>query len=827
MQEHLDLDAHTIRMAPSASAFVAVPRVRPGLQSALRLDQSSAKELHVLSGSGGHLGSVWWDEAKSGRIIDAGWSQNEDLVVVLVTGLVRRYMDFGTDFSEFTLTDQQVVLVRFLESGLVAELEDSLFVVVDDYDAPFPRVLVAPGSGVWTATSGEIYIAKDLDIIILDSEEHRACGFSDGPYTGVSVSPNGLFLSLYSERTNSVYIATKNARVLSQHTLEDGDKLGELCWCANDVVAGVVNQDEVRVFGPQLTLSFYYAAPVRVFTEFDGLWVLLEDRLEFLSKVSAATEDVFKIGSTSPALIILDSLELRLSQDPADNITALENVAVVRDALPRAFKGLVAAATEEFEPYWQRRLLKAASFARARIERADASLLVEAIQSLRVLNALRAPSVGMYMTYAQYKRRDLNILINSLLLKRGHHLVSMRVLEYLQLPLDWVYVDWCCGRIRAGREQSDDELFNSVVSRLLAVRDVSYERVSRVAFQEGRLGLAVRLINKEPISRKKIPLLVEMEEPEEAVAAAEAACNADAVDHVVAVLERKLPFSELLKVLSTLEKTLAAWEAQARAIGDRYLLKSFYLSFDRKKTLANIGVARGLEGLSTESDSTEDANAPHDVYAKFANKRRLLAAAARQYEELKSVDKDLAEDARLLKLEIKLVETQEGLQRLFPDLDFFGKLVVETVGMLILVNDYDTLGSSAVGKKISKILREFRVLEKRYYHLVIDRLSSKKKWSELYSFASLRRSPIGYEPFYTACVRHGALRQAGLYVDLMGASVDYGRKVQMYVRAGSYKSAAEEAFRNKDLVRLRQVREACGGEGGVASVIEEYIRELS
>lgn len=62
----------------------------------------------------------------------------------------------------------------------------------------------------------------------------------------------------------------------------------------------------------------------------------------------------------------------------------------------------IEAAGHEFNQYWQRALLKAATFGKAFLESYNADEFVKMCQTLRVLNSVRYYEIGIPITYAQY-----------------------------------------------------------------------------------------------------------------------------------------------------------------------------------------------------------------------------------------------------------------------------------------------------------------------------------------------------------------------------------------------------------------------------------------
>lgn len=887
--EEINLPDYEVSIAPFSTAIALYPKDTSTTSTneaynALTFSQSTVKDLEVFTGSGEKIYNIKWDEDKLGKIIHFSWSAKEELIIVLDNGTFRNYYDFEDNFYEFSLGHDAENIgisdVRFYTSGFVVRLKNNSFIHVGNYQNPYPSLVQFQSTPTdeqneniltkqihsWEIVPPLYSLSKNIEILISSDSTIYSLNeistdnkqFNKGPISMISVSPNGDLLALFAPSTNKAYILTSDfQRTLNEFQVSLDEIPSELKWCGNDVVVMVINNDEVKVIGPgEDYLSFYFDSNVYLFSEIDGIRLLTNEKLEFFSRVPNQTVDIFKIGSTTPSSILLDSIDLKNSSDPTENITALENISIIGNSLEEAINSCIEVSTEEFDQYWQKKLLKAATFAKTHLEFYNSEYLIEVEKNLKILNQIRSYKVGMFLTYKQFELFDLNTLVNNLLLKRQHYLLSIKISEYLDLPLDLIYIDWCSSKIKYSSSLSDEVLFNEVLKKLGKIKNISFDTVSRVAYQEGRTNLSIMLINHEPISSKKIPLLIEMEEDELAVVKAEETLNYRLIEYVIFYLQNKLSLSEFLKVLNNKKVSLSFWENLMKHLGNWHYLKSYYLSFDKNLSVSNLNLILGSIG-KTEEDLVEDNTALSkiklkevspsinskyinnltneelsEVMHKFESKQKSVSHSIKIYEEIKNNNKQVQDDLKYLKQELKLIEMQEMLQKTYTNLNFFGRSIIETLTLLIIINNYDTSSSesSAINKRIHKLLREFKINEKRYYLLVIEKLSEYKKWAELYSFANHKKSPVGYEPFYKVCIKNNAIRQAGLYIDLVGSSVNYTKKIKMYLRVGNFKSAGEEAFKNKDSVKLREILKLYKQTGhpnsAVVQLIEDYLRKL-
>ena len=100
-------------------------------------------------------------------------------------------------------------------------------------------------------------------------------------------------------------------------------------------------------------ISFIYAGPTFIVNEPDGVRVLAPDVCDFIQKVPPSSVNVFRPGSTAVSAILYDAWENFSKRAPK----ADENIRSIRPDLAKAVDECIEAASKEWEPYWQRKLL--------------------------------------------------------------------------------------------------------------------------------------------------------------------------------------------------------------------------------------------------------------------------------------------------------------------------------------------------------------------------------------------------------------------------------------------------------------------------------------
>ena len=641
-------------------------------------------------------------------------------------GTVRCYYGLHGDFHPFSLGHDSesvgVVSCRFYSSGFVALLSNNALISVTSYDEPRPKLLASPPEGQvhsWSlippaytnSRSVEVLLAIENTIYVVDITEAEDRGLSDGPFKHVSVSPNGRFAALYTEDGKVWVVGSDFQNKYSEYDSKAKTTPTVVHWCGNDSVI-LAWEDEIHMVGPNGVASkHYYDDQVHVVPDVDGIRILTKDICEFLHKVPDATEEVFKLGSNSPAADLLDSIDLLEKKSPkADEI-----IQRIKGNLPDAVETCVRAAGHEFDQILQKQLLKAASFGKSVLDLYSSDEFVDMCEDLRVLNAVRDYKIGLPITFEQYIRLTPDRLITRLV-NRQEYLLAIKLSEFLHLPVSKIYVHWASQKVKS-TSGDDDAIHEIVVQRLKGKHGVSFETIARAAYEEGRGHLATILLNHEPRAGKQVPLLMNMEEDEVALDKAIESGDTDLMFFVLLHLKKKLPGASFFRMINNRPVASALVESSARA-QDKELLKDMYYQDDRP--------VDGSDLLF------EDAMQQDLVQAKIDKLRmaaRLLADAKDPNAALHN--KALAESAQLLKM-------QEAFDKDITDNSgsYIGLSVNETMFRLI---------RSGYSKRAARVQSEFKVPEKTWWWVRLRALVAARLFGELEEVGKNRKSPIGWE----------------------------------------------------------------------------------
>ncbi|KAI9847664.1 MAG: hypothetical protein M1838_000810 [Thelocarpon superellum] len=801
--QDLELENYLIAGAPCGGA-IALYRDEEKLH-AYRGTQAAKSSIDICSCAGKLIRRINWDK---GSIKGLGWSEDESLLVITQDGTVRCY-DLQGDFTQFSLgngaEEYGVQACRFWSTGFVALLSNSHLVSVTGFDEPRPKALASPPEGQvhsWTvlppsytlSRSVEVLLAIEKTIYVVDASDSDDRMLENGPFTHTSVSPNGKFVALHTEDGKVWVISSDFQNKFSEYDSKAKTNPKDVQWCGNNSVV-LAWEDEVHMVGPNgAAAKYYYDGHVHLIPDMDGVRIISNDVCEFLQKVPEVTEDVFKLGSTSPASVLVDAIEQLEKKSPK----ADDDIQLIGSNLVEAVDTCVKAAGYEFNIQWQKQLLKAASFGKSVLDLYNSDDFVDVCETLRVLNAVRFYEIGLPVSYDQFIRLTPEKLVQRLV-NRQHYLLALRVSEYLRLPTDGIYVHWAGQKVRVSTDD-EESICRVIVQKLEGKRGISFEAIAKAAYDEGRGRLATELLNYEPRAAKQVPLLLNMEEDEIALDKAIESGDTDLVFFVLLQLRNKLPLSSFFRVINHRPVATALVESSARA-QDKEFLKDLYYQDDRR-----------LDGASVLVDESLQARSVAAAMDKLRLAQKLLSDAKEHGVELKALD----ETSKLLKM-------QQNLERDLSDESFLGLSVHESIYKLT------RLGYSSRAKKIQA---EFKIGEKTYWWLRLRALVAKRDWAELEEMGKSRKSPIGWVPFFNEILSAGNPKLASSYVSKCTSQTP-SERIEMYLKCGQLVKAGEEAFKAKDVKSLDMLKTkgqaaASGTDGGQGAIkeIERFIALL-
>ena len=357
-------------------------------------------------------------------------------------------------------------------------------------------------------------------------------------------APNGRFLACFTKQCIMTVISTNfETKVLDFDTSDGSNEIpNNMEWCGEDSVVLHWKNLGVLMVGPYgdwLRFPYENIEYLHLSAEMDCCRVVTDSSVEILQRVPPDTAAMLRIGSIEPAAMLLDASDAFENGSPASDEAA--RAITKTGMLLKATTVCIDAAAKEFDINMQKRLLRAASYG-MHFEYKDGSnprgimggrktklpngqevvhpspiavSFVESAKKIRVLNALRNPSVGVAMTVAQYDAIEGNGVIARLIaLKRPALATSLS--NYLQLNESvkayarasrasaFVTVD--VGHTDAETAEAAVKILNAEVKSPIMNRG-AYATVALAAFKAGRQGVSNLLLTLEASVLDKVPAL--------------------------------------------------------------------------------------------------------------------------------------------------------------------------------------------------------------------------------------------------------------------------------------------------------------------------------
>lgn len=150
---------------------------------------------------------------------------------------------------------------------MVALLTNNVLISVSSYDEPRPKALASPPEGevhAWAIISPSFTLSRSVEVLlsvgktvyVVDKTECEDRFLDIGPFSHISVSPNGKFAALYAADGKAHVITSDFQSRLSEHDSRSQLTPKYLEWCGNDAVV-IAWEDEVNVVGPNNAVASY------------------------------------------------------------------------------------------------------------------------------------------------------------------------------------------------------------------------------------------------------------------------------------------------------------------------------------------------------------------------------------------------------------------------------------------------------------------------------------------------------------------------------------------------------------------------------------------
>uniref|UniRef100_A0A165YW57 Protein VACUOLELESS1 n=1 Tax=Daucus carota subsp. sativus TaxID=79200 RepID=A0A165YW57_DAUCS len=478
-----------------------------------------------------------------------------------------------------------------------------------------------------------------------------------------------------------------------------------------------------------------------------------------------------------------------------------ENLRLIRSSLPEAVEACIDAAGQEFSISQQRKLLRAGSYGQAFCSQFQRDRIQEMSKILRVLNAVRNPEIGICLSIQQYKLLTPSVLIGRLI-NTHHHLLALRISEYLGMDQEVVIMHWACLKITASSAIPDSTLLEILLEKLKLCKGISYAAVAAHADKNGRRKLAAMLVENEPRSSKQVPLLLSIGEEDAALMKATESGDTDLVYLVLFHIWQKRPALEFFGMIRARQLARDLFSNYARCYRHEFL-KDFFLSSGQLQDVAFLLLKESWELAKSPMASK---GAPlHGPRIKLIEKAHNLFSETKEHLfESKAAE----EHAKLLRIQHELEVTTK--QPIFVD-----SSISDTIRTCIVLGNH---------RAALKVKTEFKVSEKRWYWLKVFALATIRDWDALEKFSKEKRPPIGYRPFVEACTDADEKGEALKYIPKLA---DPREKAEAYARIGMAKEAADAASQAKDGELLARLKLTFAQNAAASSIFDTLRDRLS
>ncbi|KAK9815234.1 hypothetical protein WJX72_000416 [[Myrmecia] bisecta] len=799
-----------------------IAMVRDDTKIVLVTGGSTRPVVKTFSCAGALLGAFVWD---GGRIAGLGWTLEEDLMLLEDTGQVFIYNMHGQKQPRQFSLGKEVQQDGILEcclwgDGLVVLTTGFALWAVTNLEEPRPQKLASPALMQRPhcmavieprhTLSGhvEVLLATETSIIVVDADAANEHAVASSPVLRMAVAPDGQFVALFTADGRLLVWVSDLTKNLSEFTTQSEGPPDQLAWCGTDCVV-MCWEDFMLMVGPYGDFNDYSIDSHAVLVpEIDGVRIVSNETHELLRRVPDCLVDVFRPGSTEPGALLFHARELF----DAHNAKADEVLRSIAGSLPEGVATCVDAAGADFDSGRQTALMKAACYGVAFCPAGSLPprRTLDMCRMLRVLNALRQPSVGMPLTLPQLEALTLEVLVARLVNAR-RHLLALRIASMIGMGPEKVLAHWACAKISAAAEIPDDALRDLLAEKLAGCSAIRYALIAAHAQAVGRVGLAAMLLEFESRAAEQVPLLLSLGEEERALAKALACGDTDLAYLVLFALYRKRPLPDFLATIQAKPLARSLFVAYCSR-KEPELLEQIYMAMGVPEGVAQMRMRQAIVRSTSASHSRSGGRAEQVTAVGLAEMTKPLEQAADLYGQTKDhtfQSKAAAEFARLRRCQGEL-EAETG------HACFVGLSLAATLRQCL------RLGNQ---RAAARVRNEFRVSDKRFCWIKMRTMATSKDWDAMEAFVKEKKPSIGYEPFIAACKANGA--PATVTARIIARISDSKRKAEEYAAIGMYQEAAETAALSRDSELLSRIQNMVGTASPLGVAVTQIKDRLS
>ncbi|CAH8558381.1 unnamed protein product [Schistosoma haematobium] len=743
----------------------------------------------------------------------------------------------------------------------------------------------------WTLSEDLLVIQKTGFTIILDHQGKFVRRFSMGPEaeereiisaklftidynTGIAVLTGG----------NHIYVTTSIETPRMRRLVELPGPVKSLShWTIVTTPLETGTPDSFRspwvMFSNKKNL---YRADFGTVEGIDGIRILSPTSHELLQRVPSPLESLGRIGASCPATWLLSaskSLKINCGRTN-DYLLPIKQPNQMIDAISHCIE---AACHATVDPICQQELLESAHLGRGLLsammnttpnatissttvtnnnntvhysveaklkELADHAAKV--CQTLRLLNSLAVPWLGIALTWRQFRELGPNKLFERLLMRRHYpmaielvrihqkHKWPISILEesqsnYGTCTFTRLLAHWACNSsiTSSGAATLISERVAAIVDKLFnnsseskskssnhhanyystSIPHLDFADVASQVISAGRETVAEQILEYEPRAWRQVPLLLKLSRYNRALVRAVETGNPELITTVVVALQEqsKLPPADLAMVLRRHPIALAIYQetleqADHSKSGSENSTKAALLNFDHENDHASEAKKIVLSAYQENS---------------LASRLTLLQNAEEIYRQSKNdfMAQQCNAQVRLLKFQSKL-EKQEisapvfeiksipGSNRILPEVVQSGSINEKLwVGQSLNTTLSRLLASGQSERQADQLRREFRVSEKRFAFLrVVGMAINNASWLEMDKMIRAKKPPVNVEILIKICIDGNRIDEAIKLISKLPPE----RTVRFWVMTGRIEEAIQVAVREKSEYDLLYIQREVG-----------------
>ena len=165
--------------------------------------------------------------------------------------------------------------------------------------------------------------------------------------------------------------------------------------------------------------------PLFLVPEIDSLRIYSKSKHDILRAVPPALFNIMMTGSESPGSLLRKNFN-QFTQKNSEMETKEGLGELSNDQIIEGIESCIEASQVELSTFLQESLLRSANYGQMFLSREQQAVIAneipKAAKLLRILNALRQPTIGLYLTLDQYQLLTPEVVISRLTLRRQYQL---------------------------------------------------------------------------------------------------------------------------------------------------------------------------------------------------------------------------------------------------------------------------------------------------------------------------------------------------------------------------------------------------------------------